>query len=75
MVERLEKVANFSQENSSSLQESKNKGGGRVVEFFWAGDGVLHHVHSISSIWEALPMEDQNCEEQAEVDSSIVLVG
>lgn len=74
LVERLEQVANLSQEDRSRLQESKNESSSRVVELLRAGDSVFHHVHSVSGIWKTLPMEDQNCEEQAEVDSGVVLV-
>ena len=74
LVERLQEIANLGQEDGGSLEESKDEGRSWVIELLWACEGVFHHVHTVSGIWEALPMEDQNCEEQAEVDSGVVLV-
>jgi len=73
LVKRFHQVADFSQEDGSSLHETKEESSNGMVELPWAAQGVLHHVHTVPGLWQALPMEDKDSKEQAQIDSSIVL--
>jgi hypothetical protein len=73
LIQRFHQVADFSQENGSGLHEAKNESSNGMIELPWAAQSVLHHVHAVPGLWQALPMEDKDSKEQAQVDSRIVL--
>jgi len=45
-----------------------------VRELLWIAKHIFHHVDAIPCLRQALPMENQHCEEEAEVQGCVILV-
>ena len=74
MVETLVQVADLSQPDGSYLGNSDQEYSDGMSKFFRASQSVLHHVDAVSSLWEALPVENEYGEVEAHVEDGVVLV-
>jgi hypothetical protein len=74
LVQRLHEVTDLCQDNCNYLDQSQEENGHWLRKLIWAAKGVLHHVNAISGLRYTLPVKDQDCEEEAKVDSCIVFI-
>ena len=57
------------------MKKAKEEYSDRLSELFRVAKSILHHIDAISGLRQALPMQNEYCEEEAKVDGSTVLIG
>lgn len=74
LIHTLKQVADLGEPDRGDLDQAEEEGGRWLRELFRMAENVFHHIDAVSSLWKALPMQDQHGEEQAEVQWRAILI-